>query len=122
MVLIDTSIWIRFLAGKSPFVGSLNTLLDRQEVLAHELVYGELLIGDRRSRQALFAIYEKFVAAPTVTHREVVELVRARKLQGRGIGWIDAHLLASAIVARAQLWTADAHLAELADELNIGWK
>ena len=119
MVLVDTSVWIRFLAGKEPFAAELDRLLDREEVLAHELIYGELLIGDRSGRSALLTSYEQLPRAPAIVHGEVVELVRARKLQGRGIGWIDAHLLASALVARAQLWTADAGLSRVAGELGL---
>jgi len=59
--------------------------------------------------------------APLVPHQEVVAFVRERKLHGRGIGWIDAHLLASALVARVQLWTADAPLRATAEELGIAY-
>ncbi len=121
MVLVDTSVWIRFLLGRAPFAAALDALLDRDEVLAHELVFGELVIGDRGGRPALLASYEKLLRAPTVSHAEVVELVRARKLQGRGVGWIDVHLLASALVARTVLWTADPRLADLANELHVAY-
>ena len=57
--------------------------------------------------------------APVVPHAEVVAFVRARRLSGRGIGWVDLHLLASAIVANAPLWTADARLAAVAAELDV---
>ena len=121
MVLVDTSVWIRFLAGRAPFAAALDALLDRDEVLAHELVFGELLIGDRGGRATLLASYEKLLGAPTISHSEVVELVRSRKLHGRGVGWIDVHLLASALVARTVLWTADPHLADLASELHVAY-
>jgi hypothetical protein len=52
-------------------------------------------------------------------HDEVAEFVTARGLRGRGIGWIDAHLLASTLVERCSLWTADAPLAILARELRV---
>jgi predicted nucleic acid-binding protein len=121
MVLVDTSVWIRFLAGRAPFAAGLDALLDRDEVLAHELVLGELLIGDRGGRAALLASYEKLFRAPTVSHSEVVELVRSRKVYGRGVGWIDMHLLASALVARTVLWTADPRLAALSSELHVAY-
>ena len=121
MVLVDTSVWIRFLAGRAPFAAGLDALLDRDEVLAHELVLGELLIGDRGGRTALLASYEKLFRAPTVSHSEVVEFVRSRKLYGRGVGWIDVHLLASALVARTVLWTADPRLAALTSELPVAY-
>jgi hypothetical protein len=57
--------------------------------------------------------------APTVPHHEVVAFVRHRHLHGRGVGWIDVHLLASAIVGRFRLWTADSRLAALAKQLGV---
>ncbi len=119
MVIVDTSVWIRFLAGQEPFASGLDQLLDHDEVLAHDLVHGELLIGDRGGRPALLSSYEKMVRAPTLAHGEVVEFVRARKLHGRGLSWIDVHLLASALAARVSLWTADARLAATAVALRV---
>jgi len=121
MVLVDTSVWIRFLAGRAPFAAGLDSLLDRDEVLAHELVFGELLIGDRGGRSALLASYEKLLRAPAVSDAEVVDLVRSRKLYGCGVGWIDVHLLASALVANTVVWTADPRLADLAGELHVAY-
>jgi predicted nucleic acid-binding protein len=119
MVLVDTSVWIRFLAGREPFAGGLDELLNRDDVLAHNLVEGELLIGDRGGRPALLASYQKLLRAPTLSHQEVLLMVKSRQLNGRGIGWTDAHLLASALVAGAPLWTADVPLSTPAAELRI---
>lgn len=121
MVLVDTSVWIRFLAGKAPFTNGLDALLDRGEVLAHDVVEGELLIGDRGGRPAMLSDYAYLPRASMLSHREVTVFVRARNLQGRGIGWLDAHLLASALVERVSLWTADTNLANLAHELKVGY-
>jgi predicted nucleic acid-binding protein len=120
MILVDTSVWIRFLAGRDPYATGLDELLERGDVLAHDLVYGELLIGDRGGRLVVLASYRMLSRAATVPHEEVVELVRARKLHGRGIGWVDAHLLASALVTDAPLWTTDPRLADVAAELGAG--
>lgn len=119
MVLVDTSVWIRSLAGKEPFRGIVDRLLADERVLGHELVYGELLIGDPGARSAMLAQYVRFSYAASVPHAEVMALVRARRLFGRGIGWIDAHLLASALVSGALLYTADGPLAAIARELKI---
>lgn len=97
MVLTDTSIWIRSLAGRAPYAGELDRLLSLDEVAGHKMVYGELLIGDTGGRKKLLAAYE------------------------RGAGWIDVHLLASALVSKMTLWTADPRLAALAEELGIGY-
>jgi predicted nucleic acid-binding protein len=119
VVLVDTSIWIRFLAGREPYASTLDRLLASGRVMAHDLIQGEILIGDAGGRTEFLSAYAEVHRAGTVPHTEVVEFVRARKLQGRGIGWIDAHLLASTLVERCRLWTADASLATIAAELRI---
>jgi predicted nucleic acid-binding protein len=121
-VLVDTSVWIRFLRDRAPYAAALEELLSRDEVSGHELVYGELLIGDTGGREALLSNYERMDRAPLVSHAEVVAFVRDRKLPGRGIGWVDAHLLASALVGEMKLWTLDAPLATIAGELNIAYE
>ena len=98
MVLVDTSVFIRFLANRVPYATELDRLLSLDEVAGHELVCGELLIGDRGGRKKLLAAYERMHQASIVPHRDVVAFVRDRDLHGRGVGWIDVHLLASAIV------------------------
>ncbi len=121
MVLVDTSVWIRSLAGRAPYRAELGRLLGRDEVAGHELVYGELLIGDRGGRTKLLAAYECMHQTGLVPHRDVVEFVRARGLHGRGLGWIDVHLLAAAIVRRLPLWTADSRLSSVAEELGLAY-
>jgi hypothetical protein len=96
-VLVDTSVWIRFLAKQRSVLAPLDALLAQDRVFGHDLIYGELLIGDL----------------------EVVEFVRARRLHGHGIGWIDAHLLGSALVSHCMLWTADSALREAAQRVGV---
>ncbi|MBA3888361.1 MAG: PIN domain-containing protein [Acidobacteria bacterium] len=121
-ILVDTSVWIRFLTNRAPYAAELDGLLSRDEVSGHDFVYGELLIGDRGARKALLADYVRMDQVPLVPHADVAAFVRDRKLNGRGIGWTDAHLLASALVGRQKLWTADSPLATLAAELGIGYE
>jgi len=120
-VLVDTSVWIRFLSNRAPYAAELDRLLNRDEVSGHDFIYGELLIGDKGGRKQLLASYEQMHQAPMVTHNGVVVFVRERRLHGRGIGWIDAHLLASALVGHLKLWTADPRLAVLAKEFGIAY-
>ncbi len=122
MVLVDTSVWIRALSNRAEYKTELDRLLTLDQVAGHDLVYGELLAGDRGGRRNLLAYYERYTQAPVVSHDEVVTLVRLRDLHGRGAGWIDMHLLASALVAHMSIWTADTALLELAQELNIAYK
>ena len=119
MVLVDTSVWIRFLANRMPYAAALDRLLERDEAAGHDLVYGELLIGHSGGRTNLLNSYRLIHQVPSVDHADVANFVRSRKLHGKGIGWIDAHLLASALVAGTPLWTGDENLARLARELGI---
>jgi hypothetical protein len=122
MVLVDTSVWIRSLASRGSYTRDLDRLLALNQVAGHELVYGELLIGDRGGRQKLLAAYERLHQARTVPHRDVVKFVRDRDLHGRGVGWVDIHLLASALVGRVRLWTADPRFSAIAAELGVGYE
>ena len=119
MVLVDSSVWIRFLADRAPFARKLAEPLGEGEVCGHDFVAGELLIGDKGGRKQLLADYVLMPHAPVVPHLEVMNFVRERRLHGRGIGWIDTHLQASALVAHMELWTADPRLADVARELDI---
>lgn len=121
MVLVDTSVWIRFLANREPYASELDALLGRDEVAGHELVFGELLIGDKGGRKKLLEAYRQMHQASTVPHEEVVAFVEARRLHGQGAGWIDIHLLASAMVGRYKLWTADPRFELLAEQLALAY-
>lgn len=122
MVLVDTSVWIRSLAGEGPYLEGLGALLDLDEAASHDLVYGELLVGDRGGRQKLLSAYERLQHCVTVRHGEVVAFVRAHRLHGRGVGWVDIHLLASTLAGRMLIWTADAALVKLAHEFHVDYQ
>ena len=122
MVLVDTSGWIRALAKRSPYVNRLDRLLSVNEVAGHDFVYGELVIGDKGGRAEFLSAYEQIYRSSTLSHRDVVAFVRARRLYGRGVGWIDVHLLASAIAGRLQLWTADECFGDVANELGAAYR
>jgi len=119
MVLVDTSVWIRALSNRAPFAEELGRLLSLDEIAGHDLIYGELLIGDIGGRKKLLADYKRMVQAATVPHAEVVTFVERRHLHGRGAGWIDIHLLASTITGNLKLWTADPRLSAMANEFGV---
>jgi len=122
MVLVDASVWIRFLAGREPFASGLDHLLGRDEVVGHELVFGELLMGDMGGgRRKLLEAYAQMHQANTVAHEEIVEFVRGRRLSGRGVGWIEVSILASAMVEGFQMWTADPLFLTLASDLRVAY-
>jgi predicted nucleic acid-binding protein len=97
-------------------------LLSRAEVCGHDFVHGELLIDDVGGRKTLLAGYEQMHQAPVVLHAAVVAFVRHRRVQGRGIGWVDAHLLASSLVGGLKLWTTDPRLMKVAADLGVSYE
>ena len=109
--LVDTSVRIRFFRDRMPYAAELGRLLVREEAAGHDLVFGELLIGDSGGRSQLLSSYDLIYRVSPVDHADVATFVRSHQLHGKGIGWIDAQLLASALVAGTSLWTADEHLA-----------
>jgi predicted nucleic acid-binding protein len=119
LVLVDTSVWIRALGGREPWRTQLDDVLNRNEAVGHNLVYGDLLIGNKGGRTGLLENYARITQAPAVRHEEVVAFVRHHRLHGRGAGWIDIHLLASAIAARMKLWTTDPRLDAISAELGV---
>jgi predicted nucleic acid-binding protein len=122
MVLVDTSVWIRWFVDAMPLADELDGLLDADLVAGHELVYGELLIGDCGGRKKFLATYRELHQASFIAHQEVVELAVARGLHGRGVGWIDVHLLAAAVAGRMQLWTVDPRFAAVAKDLGVAYE
>jgi predicted nucleic acid-binding protein len=118
-VLVDTSVWLRALAGKQPYASHLDALLRWRHVLGHPFVYGELLMGDNGGRAELLERYELLRTAVVMPHREVVAFVRSQSLQARKLGWVDVHLIASAINAEALLWSADGSISLAAQDLGI---
>lgn len=122
MVLVDTSVWIRFLANRPVYGAGLDRLLSLDQAAGHQFVYGELLIGDRSGRKKLLEAYERIHPPEVVSHGEVAAFVRDRRLHGRGMGWICVHLLASAIVGRMVLWTAGTRLAAAAREFGVAYE
>ena len=121
MILVDTSVWIRYFAGQAPYSDQLDALLERREVVGHDLVHGELLIGDRGGRRGFLAQYRLMPRMRTVPQEEVVELVEQRRLHGLGVGWVDVHLLASAMANGIKVWTADPRFHEMARDLEVAY-
>ena len=107
MILVDTSVWIGHLRTGEP---ALTATLDRMGVLGHVFVRGELACGNLYRRREILGLLDELPQAPVATDQEVLDLVERHSLMGRGLGYVDAHLLASALLAGARLWTLDARL------------
>lgn len=119
MTIVDASVWIDFFRG-SRRSAPLAALLEDNEVLLHPWVLGELALGSLgRRRESVLADLRLLPVAPLVREFELLDVIESRALHGRGVGWVDAGLLSSALVAGATLWSFDRRLARLADEAGI---
>jgi predicted nucleic acid-binding protein len=117
LILVDTSIWIDHLRADN---AALKKLLDAGGVLMHPFVLGELALGRMRQREIILAAFSGLPRAELATDAEVLGFVDREALFGRGIGYVDVHLLASTrLSVGATIWTKDAKLRGVADELGL---
>ena len=116
MILVDTSVWIEHLRRGSD---RLATLLEAGEVLGHPFVAGELACGSLRNRREILSLLDELPQAATADHGEVMPFVETQRLMGRGLGYVDVHLLASVVMDGARIWTLDRRLAETAARLDV---
>jgi predicted nucleic acid-binding protein len=116
VILPDSSVWIAHFRRAN---ASLAELLEDDQALCHPFIVGELACGDLPSRRSTIALLQTLPEAPVMQHEEVLILVERHRLMGSGIGWIDAHLVGSALLGGAGLWTLDRLLANAARELGV---
>jgi predicted nucleic acid-binding protein len=118
MVLVDTSVWIEHLRDGQP---ALAALLSDGLVVMHPFVTGELACGNLKKRTSILSDLGALPVPTCASDDEVMRLVEDRRLWGRGLGWIDAHLLASALVSHCRVWTLDKRLLSAAFELGLSY-
>jgi predicted nucleic acid-binding protein len=117
VILVDTSVWVDHLRASHQ---ALAALLDTGAVLAHPFVIGELALGDLRQREVMLDALSGLPHATVATDVEVLHFIDRQALFGRGIGYVDAHLLAAAqLTPGAKLWTKDKRLDDVAVELGL---
>jgi len=120
MILVDTPVWVDHFREGLP---ALAALLDRNAVLMHPFVLGELACGDLKSRRETLRLLANLPIAPKASDAEVLQFIERHKLMGKGIGLIDAHLLAAtALAADAELWSHDKRLAQQAKTLKLDYQ
>ena len=116
MTLVDSSVWIdHWRRGNS----RLAEALEHGRVVAHPFVIGELACGTMPRRSSTLPLLEALPAVPTARHDEVMTLIERRGIAGTGLGWVDAHLLASAMLSGTPLWTLDRALRRAAERLDV---
>jgi len=119
MILVDTSVWVDHLRDGTP---ALAAALEQGRVLTHPFVLGELACGNLKNRSEVLQLLGELPAAPMATDPEALDFIERRALMGRGIGYVDVHLLASvALAGTTQLWTRDKRLAAVADDMELAY-
>ncbi len=118
MVLVDTSVWVAHLRAGSR---GLESLLNEGQVVCHSFVVGELDCGNLRNRSELLSLLQALPLAVHAEHEEVMQFIENYNLMGKGLGYIDMHLLASAMLTKVPLWTLDKKLDEISAKLGIAY-
>jgi hypothetical protein len=119
MVLVDTSVWVDHFRRGLP---ELAEQLDDGMVVCHPFVVGELACGNLKNRREILGLLETLCVCPVASHQEVLQFIESNHLMGLGLGYVDAHLLASARLGGLPLWTLDRSLQTAAARLQIAWR
>ncbi len=119
MVLVDTSVWVFHLRhGRA----HLQELLEKGRVACHPFITGELACGNLRNRKEILSLLEALPQAIVAQHEEVMRMIESRRLMGLGLGYVDIHLLASALLSGAPLWSEDRCLMDAALKLDCAYR
>ncbi|WP_459939332.1 type II toxin-antitoxin system VapC family toxin [Desulfonatronum parangueonense] len=118
MILVDTSVWIHHFRKKDlELVDHLHT----GSVACHPFIIGELACGNFGNRSEILMLLRALPPTPVLEPSEILYFIEKNSLMGRGLGYVDIHLLASAILGNVVLWTADRRLREAATELGLSF-
>jgi predicted nucleic acid-binding protein len=116
MILVDTSVWVDHFRNEN---SQLKAWLNDNEVIVHPFVIGELACGSMRNRNEVLNLLSELPEATVANHDEVLTFVENNRIYGTGIGWIDAHLVASALLSKSKLMTLDKPLSKIAAMLGL---
>ena len=107
MVLVDTSVWVAHFRRKDR---CLEALLNDGSVVCHPFIIGELACGNLKNRDEIMYLLQSLPAAVEAEHEEVLQFINDYRLMGKGLGYIDMHILASSLLTQVSLWTTDKKL------------
>lgn len=116
MILVDTSVWIDHL--RSGTIG-LDALLNDGQVICHPFIIGELACGYLKNRTEILALFQELPTAIRADDKELINFIENHMLMGKGLGYIDIHLLMSAMLTKVPLWTIDRRLHEISLQLRL---
>jgi predicted nucleic acid-binding protein len=118
MVLVDTSVWVSHLRDGN---AELANLLNDGWVLCHPLIVGELACGNLKDRAVILSYLQLLPISIEAEHDEVLSFIENNRLMGKGMGYVDVHLITSAVLTGVPIWTLDKKLAQAADSLHINY-
>ena len=115
MVLVDTSVWVSHLRDGN---ADLANLLNDGRVLCHPLIVGELACGNLKDRASILSFLQLLPMSIEAEHDEVLSFIENNRLMGKGMGYVDVHLITSAVLTGVPIWTLDKKLAQTANSLH----
>jgi len=116
LILVDTSVWIKHFRESDQ---NLVRLLEQGLVACHPFIIGELACGNISNRNEIIKLLHDLPSTDVLDHYDIMEFIEYRNIMNKGIGYIDVHLLASALISEAPLWTSDKALRKIANQLSI---
>lgn len=118
-VLVDTSVWVKHLREGDH---NLIALLEQGTVACHPFIIGELACGGIKNRKEILGLLNDLPSADIVDHAEIMEFIERRQIMNTGLGYIDVHLLGSALVSEIPLWTFDKALQKVSSLLSMRYE
>jgi len=118
MVLVDTSVWVSHLRHGNE---DLQKLLHGGEVVCHPFILGELACGNLKNRNEILTYLQSLPMTILAEDQEVLRCIEDHRLMGKGLGYIDVHLIASAVLTNVLLWTLDKTLDKFTEKLGISY-
>ncbi|HXY54603.1 MAG TPA: PIN domain-containing protein [Nitrospirota bacterium] len=116
MMLVDTSVWVEHF--RTGTIGLESSLIEGQ-VICHPFIIGELACGNLKNRLQILSLLVTLPSAQLADHEEVMRFIETNRLMNKGLGYVDIHLLASAVMTSAPIWTLDKKLNKTATSLGI---
>jgi hypothetical protein len=118
MVLVDTSVWVSHLREGNK---ELAELLDDGSVLCHPFIIGELACGNLKDRAVILSYLKLLPLSIEAEPEEVLSFIEDNRLMGQGLGYVDVHLITSAVLTGVSLWTFDKKLSQASNSLRINY-
>jgi predicted nucleic acid-binding protein len=119
VVLVDTSVWVSHFRETHD---CLTELLNNAEVVCHPFIIGELACGNLKNRTSIIALLKTLPTALLVEHEELLSFIEVRKVMGKGLGYVDVHLLAASLLTGIPIWTLDKKLDKVAEGLQCKYR